>query len=76
MLADPGYIYMPWIQLLLVALTGKHVGRAGRGSLFGFEGRRQQYLRTLGIFLCLGSSFYVLRSRENTSGEQGGAASS
>ena len=42
----------------------------------GVEGRRQQYWPTLGIFLCLESSFYVLRSRGNTSGDPGRTACS
>ena len=49
-------------RLLSAALTVKHFGRSGRGGLFGGEGRRQQYWRTLDIFLYPGSSFYVLRA--------------
>ena len=37
-------------RLLSAALTVNHFGRSGRGGLFGGEGRRQQYWRTLGIF--------------------------
>ena len=37
-------------RLLCAALTVKHFGRSGRGGLFGGEGRRQQYWRTLDIF--------------------------
>ena len=63
-------------RLLRAALKGKHFGRSGRGRFFGGEGRRQQYWRTLGIFLCLGSSSYVLRSRGTTLGDLGRSASS
>ena len=61
-------------RLLSAALTVKHFGRSGRGGLFGGEGRRQQYQRTLGIFLCLGSSFYLVRSQGNVSVDPGRAA--
>ena len=63
-------------RLLCAALTVKHFGRSGRGGLFGGEGRRQQYWRTLGKCLCLGSSFYALRKRGTISGDPVGAESS
>ena len=63
-------------RLLSAALTVKHFGRSGRGGLFGGEGRRQQYWRTLCILLYPGSSFYELRSRGTTSGDPGRSASS
>ena len=48
----------------------------GRAACLEVGRRLQRYWRTLGIFLCLESNFYVLRSRGNSSRDLGRGACS